>query len=84
MGCETFVVADKKETAAAKKALKVQLKAEHREAMKHRYPKRSVERKNYRELEIRDEDERLCKLLAQLYMYLKYFCELATVYLLHS
>ncbi len=68
MGCETFVVADNRETAAAKKALKVQLKAEHREAMKHRYPKRSVARKNYRELEIRAEDEYFCKLLVQPYL----------------
>ena len=68
LGCETFVVADKKETAAAKKALKVQLKAEHREAMKHGYPKRSVTRKNDRELEIRDESEDFCKLLVQVYL----------------
>ena len=66
--CETCVTADKKETAAAKKALKVQLKAELREAMKHRYPKRRVERKNYQELEIRDEDEYFCKLLVQPYL----------------
>ena len=40
-----------------------------KEENRNRYPKRSLRRKNYKEREIGDEDEYLCKFLSLLFFY---------------
>jgi hypothetical protein len=46
-----------------------------KEENRNRYPKRSLRRKNYKELELGDEDQCLCKFLSLLFF--KFFTKFA-------
>ena len=62
------MVPDNKDFKEAKKQVKAENELKRRDELKNRYPNRNIPKKNYRELEIRDEDEYLCKSLLNFYV----------------